>query len=251
MDEALANLKKPPAATSEAPDTEALRQQAKQTLLQATSSGKLDEALANIKKPSAADPDTEQLRQQAKQTLLQATASGKLGEALVNAKKPGAEAPDTEALRQQAKQTLLQATSSGKLDEALAKVKNTQAAPVYDVSEDTRLQVQRTLIDATQAGRLEEELVNLSGSSGSKSMPRAMTEPPPGSPSKATAAHHLQMAMSAHLQDELEDHMNKTVSKVMDGIKAELAKRDSQSQQLTDNVAELSKVVKDLQAKVK
>merc|ERR1711988_698141 len=143
--------------------------------------------------------------------------------------------------------TLLQATSSGKLDEALARVEDTKAAPV---SEDTRLQVQQTLIDATETGRLEEELVTLSGSSGSKSLPRATTEPPPGSPAKAQAAHHLQMAMSAHLQDELEEHMNKTVSKVMDGIKAELAKRDSQSQQLSDNVAELSKVVKDLQSKV-
>lgn len=78
--------------------TEDLRNQAKQTLLAATSSGKLDEALARMKKSkepaekveedaTASAPSTETLRNEAKQTLLLATTSGKLDEALSNLKK--------------------------------------------------------------------------------------------------------------------------------------------------------------------
>merc|ERR1712146_456270 len=116
---------------------EELRQQAKQTLLEATSSGKLDEALSNIKGDKSPEAGgAEALRQQAKQTLVAATADGSLDAALSKVKedkdaaaagapaasgdapkepeKPAAkEETDTEVLRKQAKDTLLAATANG------------------------------------------------------------------------------------------------------------------------------------------
>lgn len=85
-------------AGAPAPDTEKLRLQAKDTLLQATSNGALDAALTKLKdSKAAAAPDA--------------------------AADAAAQAPNTEKLRMQAKTTLLEASSNGALDAALAKLK--------------------------------------------------------------------------------------------------------------------------------
>jgi len=170
------NVSRTPAAGGA--DVEALRQQAKQTLLQATSSGKLDSALAKAKEskgptgPEEVMPDVEALRQQAKQTLLEATSSGKLDVALSKVKDsqaaPGsgaALAPDTEALRQQAKNTLLAATNDGTLDVALGKLKDTKAVPGDGPdTEALRQQAKQTLLEATNSGKLDTALAKLKDS---------------------------------------------------------------------------------------
>lgn len=77
------------------PDTEALRQQAKQTLLTATQDGSLDASLSKLKssKEAAAPDDTEVLRLEAKKSLLDASANGNLALALDKVKAANA-APD-------------------------------------------------------------------------------------------------------------------------------------------------------------
>mmetsp|Transcript_156775 Transcript_156775/g.300708 ORF Transcript_156775/g.300708 Transcript_156775/m.300708 type:complete len:915 (+) Transcript_156775:102-2846(+) len=157
-------------AAAEAPkkdEAEELRQQAKQTLLEATSSGKLDEALANLKKPKPQD-EAEDLRQQAKATLLEATSSGKLDEALANLK--GKKEPEevctkgpieeTEDLRKQVKDTLLDAVATGKMDEALAAVKG-EPTSSSSKTDDIRETAKKTLLEATLDGRLESTLMQM------------------------------------------------------------------------------------------
>jgi hypothetical protein len=284
LDEALSKMKKPaetpetvaaPAPDTEAapapPNTDELRLQAKQTLLGAAADGKLDEALSKMKKPAdapesvvapvpdteaaPAPPDTDQLRLQAKQTLLGAAADGKLDEALSKMKKPAdasadapADAPvaaqpdDSEQLRLQAKQTLLEATTSGKLDEAFSKIKLPTTPMAAEAAPEARKSISKEV-------RLQDD----TQTSAEVTLPRP-TESAPASPSKAMASSHLEKGMTMLIQEsvheELEEAMNKTVSKVMDGIKQELAKRDAQSQEMCDNVAELTKAVAAIQAKV-
>merc|ERR1712070_464599 len=90
------------ATTDTAIDTEKLRAQAKEILMQSTSSGKLDEALTKLKESKgsgdsgdAGAPKTEALRKEAKINLLAALDNGQLDEALTNlkVKKDGDEAP--------------------------------------------------------------------------------------------------------------------------------------------------------------
>merc|ERR1719359_803119 len=87
------------------------------------------------------DVNTEALRQQAKQTLLDATSNGQLDAALSRVKESKTQgASDADALRMQAKQTLLEATANGKLDAALGRLKDTKTdAPASDY-EALRLQ---------------------------------------------------------------------------------------------------------------
>lgn len=145
-----------------APDIEKLRKNAKLTLLNATSSGKLEQSLAQTKKPQeVAAPDIEQLRKNAKLTLLNATSSGKLEQSLAQTKKPQEVAsPDIEQLRKNAKLTLLHATSSGKLEQSLAQTKKPQqpAAPdIEQLREDTKL----TLMNGIASGNLHSALAEV------------------------------------------------------------------------------------------
>jgi hypothetical protein len=146
---------------SAAVNTDALREQAKQTLLEATSSGKLDAALKHAKGTNAQSANTEVLREQAKQTLLEATSSGKLDAALKNVKgaKSNVSEERLDSLRTQAKQTLLQATSSGQLDAALKNVRGAKSnVSEEDDTEALRQQAQQTLLRATETGHLDEAL---------------------------------------------------------------------------------------------
>jgi len=148
-------------------DTDELRRQAKQTLVEATSNGKLDSALSQVKASKsngAGLVDTEALRQQAKQTLLDATSSGKLDAALsrvADSKKTQQDGDvNTEALRQQAKQTLLDATSNGQLDAALSRVKESKTQGASD-ADALRMQAKQTLLEATANGKLDAALGRL------------------------------------------------------------------------------------------
>jgi len=107
------------------PDTDALRRQAKQTLLEATSSGKLDDALSKLQRSKASPVTDDQFRQQLQDTLLEATADGRLEESLTNIAKnrdDQGKAPQGNLgeLREQLKQTLFEATQDGRLQQTLS-----------------------------------------------------------------------------------------------------------------------------------
>ena len=82
-------------------------------------SGKLQEILASRKKASATENDeVDALRQQAREALLEGAQSGKLLEMLY-AKKNNAD--EVESLRTQARDALMDGMASGKLEEILSK----------------------------------------------------------------------------------------------------------------------------------
>jgi hypothetical protein len=175
--------------------TDAPRQRAlltaKQTLLAATSSGRLDIALADAKKTVLKNAGKETLREQAKQTSSAATSGGRLKKAMDNVNEGKADEIDAALAR--AKQTLLTAASSGRLDIALADVKKTvlknagkemlqkQAKQTlsaatsgggftilppgqggtWTVTDAPREKAKQTLFAGTSAGQLEEAMVNL------------------------------------------------------------------------------------------
>jgi len=160
-------------------NTEALRQQAKQTLLDATSNGQLDAALSRVKESKTQGAsDADALRMQAKQTLLEATANGKLDAALGRLKDTKTDAPasDYEALRLQAKQTLLEATSNGKLDKALGRLSESKGQGGGEDTEALRKQAKQTLLAATESGKLDTALTKLKDS---KAAPGETENKPP------------------------------------------------------------------------
>jgi len=107
------------------PDSEDLRRQAKQTLLEASASGHLDEALQSLRAQTAC-------------TETPAYETTKEAEALAAVKQESPQ-PDSKDLRRQAKQTLLEASASGHLDEALQSLRaqtTCTEAPACETTED-------------------------------------------------------------------------------------------------------------------
>merc|ERR1740117_1557436 len=84
--------------------------------------GELDGALVAVKANNSSGADVEELRQQAKSTLLDAMSNGRLEEAMTDIRVPG-ETENTEALRQEVKGALLDAASDGRLQSQLADLK--------------------------------------------------------------------------------------------------------------------------------
>jgi hypothetical protein len=206
MEQAFADLER---AKSGSHSSEELRLQAKATLLDATSSGRLDSALTNLKKSKGAAPEvvTDDLRQQAKATLLEATESGRLDEALASLKKAKTDLSPADQLRLQAKSTLLDATKSGALDKALAAVKSDPTAraamrnetksalvsaarngllnsvlagigikPSADQKEQVRLQARMLLVSSAKDGSLSDALGSVSGGSTSSAEIEALRQ---------------------------------------------------------------------------
>jgi len=198
LDAALASMKQ--AKSQARPRTEELRQQARQSLLEASSSGRFDAALANMKKMrSQALPQTEELREQAKQILLEATSSGRLDVALSSIQKSKSQS-QTEELRQQAKQTLLEATSSGRLDAALA---NVQQSKSESQTEALRQNAKRTLVDATSSGRLDAVLADVKQSK-SESMTEDFRRQAKQALLEATSSGQLNAALASVKQAKSE-----------------------------------------------
>jgi len=132
-DQCLEGISKEKSEDAAQDEIEKLRQQAKATLLEARTSGKLATLTtvkqahrdsAQEKSEDAAQDEIEKLRQQAKATLMEARSSGKLA-TLTTVKQAhrdcaqekieDAPQDEIEKLRQQAKATLLEARTSGKL----------------------------------------------------------------------------------------------------------------------------------------
>jgi len=150
-----------PAATS---DLQRLRQQAYDTLAQASTNGRLDEVLAqstgsapnSVKRTGKSDEEVacskgpastkaEQVRLQTQDILISASASGQLEEALADLHKQ---------VRVETKDILLSASENGKLGDALAKLR----------CEEFRRRAKETLVEASQSKTLHATLADLKGS---------------------------------------------------------------------------------------
>ena len=159
-------------ADQEAEEIDALRQQARDLLLEGAQSGKLQEVLGGAQQPASAEAadDVDKLRQQAREALLAGAQSGKLFEVLSTnieqneqPKKPAAD-DDMDDLRRQAREALLLGAQSGKLMELLAKNSEQRAASKRNSAESPdelellRQQAREALIQGAQSGRLLEVL---------------------------------------------------------------------------------------------
>jgi hypothetical protein len=135
----------------------ALRQQAREALLDAVSSGRLDSVLNSVKdsQDAAGTSGKDSQRYQARQLLLDAARSGVLDEALKKAATQGT-TQRAEVLRERAKQLFAEAAESGKLDDVLVKLRESMS-----VTTDLRQEVRNVLCEATSSGELEEALAQV------------------------------------------------------------------------------------------
>jgi len=150
-----------PKQTKPGDSDDLLREQAKQALLNASSSGQLERALTELKlKNSQQQNSYDSVREQARLTLLSASGDGRLDAALSDLKVEE-EGPIENNLKEQAQQTLLKAFSDGRLSAALEECKNmkietTQSANPKQMSVDE--QAKQTLLKASSDGRLSAAL---------------------------------------------------------------------------------------------
>ncbi|CAE7663370.1 unnamed protein product, partial [Symbiodinium pilosum] len=124
----------------EAEEIDALRQQARDLLLEGAQSGKLQEVLGGAQQPASAEvaDDVDKLRQQAREALL--------------------EAEEIDALRQQARDLLLEGAQSGKLQEVLGGAQQPASAEAADDVDKLRQQAREALLAGAQSGKLFEVL---------------------------------------------------------------------------------------------
>ena len=162
--------KKDQATDENTDEIDALRQQARDLLLEGAQSGKLQEVLQGAPQPESGEAadDVDKLRQQARAALLAGAQSGKLFDVLSantgqteQTNKPADD--DMDDLRRQAREALLLGAQSGKLMELLAKNSEQKAASKRssgnpDELELLRQQAREALIQGAQSGRLLEVL---------------------------------------------------------------------------------------------
>jgi len=216
-----------PAEAAPESDPEQLRQQAKATLLEATSSGALDAALMNLRKESS-DSKADEIRMTAKQTLLEATNDGRL-EATLSQIRASEPISETEQIRQQARESLEQAVASGSLDAALAKIK-----------QEPEEKPAETAVDEP----VDQGPMTWSG-----------TPLTPGMSTPGIPVDQLQQQIVSGLKDEIGRSVSSAVGgavrEAFSELQDEMKRRTEQTAKMNEQMAELTSAVKSLQEKAK
>jgi len=277
IDEVMAKLRPPATQAKEfqpADPVDALRLKAKQALLDAAESGQLEDMMAKLRPP--ADAEVKSPVEEVKET--EPAAVSEPAAAPATSEEP----PQIDALRLRAKQTLLDAAESGKVDEMIAKVKPPVVAEPED-TEDLRLMVQDALLDADGKGDLDTALEEVNATQAAKEEEKEATPAPqeaevfaakeeaafpkkeeaPVSPSalkttksgkltkESVAAFQagLKMKLSETIDASVKNCVGEAVSSAVAELRAEMEKRNEQAAELSNQMEELTKTVRDLQGK--